>query len=80
MKMFMIIIIKYEIGLDLPDIAVQRIARIFYISHHLLLQRCGGAMGESFGPASGRLGVRIQAATARVEKQVVTAPLLNARQ
>ena len=45
MKMFMIIIIKYEIGLDLPDIAVQRIARIFDISHHLLLQRCGGAMG-----------------------------------
>ena len=43
--MFMIIIIKYEIRLDLPDIALQRIARIFDISHHLLHQRCGGAVG-----------------------------------
>ena len=44
--MFMIIyIIKYEISLELPDIAQHGIARIFDISHNLLLQRCGGAVG-----------------------------------
>ena len=52
--MFIIIyIIKYEI----------RIAGIFYIPYQLSNKRCGVAVGESFGPASRVLGVRIQATT-----------------
>ena len=41
----------------------------------------GGSVGWSVGPASGRLGVRIPAATDSSSlKQVVTVSLLNARQ
>ena len=45
------------------------------------LDRGGGAVGLSVRPASEMLAVGIQAATDLIKKkQVVTAPLLNARQ
>ena len=39
----------------------------------------GGAVNKNILPTSGRLVVRIPAATDLVVKNVVTAPLLNAR-
>ena len=52
----------------------------FFILEHISFR--GGAVGKSVRPISGRLGVRIPAATdlGNRKKQVVTAPMPNARQ